>query len=105
MHDTNSIAKIIQDVPKKVTKVVGYNFACVGSFLMKFWYVTDIGYKFFHKKFQGPNSKNDRLIKEKLILQCLLRFDAYNSACESQKCTKILGDVAQLSVKRSWKFH
>ena len=24
---------------KKVTKVVGYNFACVWSFLMKFWYV------------------------------------------------------------------
>ena len=82
-----------------------YNFACVGSFLMKFGHVTDIGYKFFHKKFQGSNSKNDRFIKEKLILQCLLWFDAYNSACESQKCTKILGDVAQLSVKRSWKFH
>ena len=37
-------------MPKKVTKVVGNNFACVGIFLKKFGYVIDIGCKFFSQK-------------------------------------------------------
>ena len=37
---------------KKLTKVVGYNFACVGSCLMKFGNVIDIGCKFFTINFK-----------------------------------------------------
>ena len=37
-------------VKKGNTKVVGYNFACVGSLLIKFGYVIDMVCKFFHKK-------------------------------------------------------
>ena len=79
----------VQGVPKKFTKVVGYNFACVLNFLMKFRYVIGIGCKFFHKKFQGSSLKNVRIILKKLFLQCLRYLYAYNSACEYQKCTKI----------------
>ena len=32
---------------------------------MKFGYVIDIGYKFFHNKFQGSNSKNKRFSGKK----------------------------------------
>ena len=60
-----SFLRIIYRVcQKNLTKVMGYNFACVESFLMKFGYVIDIGCKFFHKKFQCSNSKNDKFIEK-----------------------------------------
>ena len=80
---------------KKVTKVVGYNFACVWIFLMKFGYVIGIGCKFFHKKFQGSSLKNVRIIRKKLFLQCLRYLYAYKSAWEYQKGIKIWWNVAQ----------
>ena len=43
---------------KKLTKVVGSNFACVVGFLMKFRYVMDIDCKLFYKKIQVYISKN-----------------------------------------------
>ena len=48
-----------------MTKVVGYNLAYVGSFLIKFEYFIDIPCKFFSQKNQGSNSKNDRFKQEK----------------------------------------
>ena len=54
---------------KNFTKVVGYNFACVLSFLMKFGYVIGIC-KFLPKKFQGSSSKNDEKIAKKLFFKC-----------------------------------
>ena len=60
---------ILQGVQKKWTKETGYNFSCVGSFLMKFGYVLDMGNKFFHKKFKRSILKNDISIAKKLFFQ------------------------------------
>ena len=56
---------------------------------MKFRYVIHTGRKFFHIRFQGSYSKNNRFIEGKPFSHCFRSLNIHNSASEAQKCTKI----------------